>query len=52
MTEDTTSSIGVTSDYVFDIVDGGGSNAALQITSLSTDNVYCSVTSRLLTRPY
>jgi hypothetical protein len=52
MTEDTTSSIGVTSNYIFDIVDDGSSNAALQITSLSTDIVYCTVTSRLLTRVY
>jgi hypothetical protein len=52
MTEDTTSSIGVTSDYVFNIVDGGSSNAALQITSLSSDIVYCAVTSRLLTKVY
>lgn len=52
MTEDTTSSIGVTADYVFDIVDGGSSNVALQITSISTNIVYCAVTSRLLTRVY
>lgn len=52
MTEDTTSSIGDTSNYIFDIVIDGFSNAALQITSLSTDIIYCAVTSRLLTRVY
>ena len=52
MTEETTSSIGVTTNYVFDIVDNGSYSAALQLTSTSGDPVYCSVTSRLLTRPY
>jgi len=52
MTEETTSSIGNTSDYVFALVDNGSYSAALQLTSTSGDPVYCSVTSRLLTRPY
>lgn len=51
MTEETTSSIGVTTDYVFDLVDNGSNSAALQLTSINGTVVYCSVTSRLLTRP-
>ena len=52
MTEDTTSSIGVTSNYTFNVIDPGSSNIALQITSAIGDWVHCSVTSRLLTKPY
>jgi len=52
MTEETTSSIGVTTDYVFDLVDNGSNSAALQLTSISGNSIYCAVSSRLLTRPY
>jgi hypothetical protein len=52
MTEDTTSSIGVTSNYIFNVIDAGSSNIALQITSAIGDWIHCSVTSRLLTKPY
>jgi len=52
MTEDTTSSIGDTSDYIFNIIDVDPSNLALQITSVIGNTVYCCITSRLLERPY
>jgi hypothetical protein len=52
MTEDTTSSIGDTSDYIFNIIDIDPYNLALQITSVIGNNVYCFITSRLLERPY
>jgi len=52
MTEDTTSSIGDTSDYIFNIIDIDPYNLALQITSVIGNMVYCSITSRLLERPH
>jgi hypothetical protein len=52
MAEDTTSSIGDTSDYIFNIIDIDPYNLALQITSVIGNMVYCCITSRLLERPY
>jgi len=52
MTEETTLSIGDTSNYIFNIVDEGFGNIALQITSLISDMLYLNISSRLLNRPY